>query len=99
MGNTCYMNATIQCLRSVAELRSSLKDYQQDEMGFASLQSITFALKGCFDQMEKNHTVTPVLLLQTLHMAFPNFAQTGDKGTYRQQDANEWSVKLLNDCN
>jgi ubiquitin C-terminal hydrolase len=25
LGNTCYMNATIQCLRSVPELKESLK--------------------------------------------------------------------------
>jgi len=35
------------------------------------------------------------MLLQTLHNAFPQFAQTGDKGTYRQQDANECWSELL----
>lgn len=25
LGNTCYMNATVQCLRTVPELRESLK--------------------------------------------------------------------------
>ena len=25
LGNTCYMNATIQCLRSVPELKEALK--------------------------------------------------------------------------
>lgn len=94
LGNTCYMNATIQCLRSVPELRESLKEFT-DEVSFASPQSITFALKNVFDQMEKAPTVTPILLLQTLHMAFPNFAQTGENGAYRQQDANEcWSEML-----
>jgi ubiquitin carboxyl-terminal hydrolase 14 len=94
LGNTCYMNATVQCLKSVHELRESLKDFK-NEMSLASAQSITFALKGVFEQMDKNTTVTPVLLLQTLHMAFPNFAQTGENGAYRQQDANEvWSELL-----
>jgi ubiquitin carboxyl-terminal hydrolase 14 len=73
------MNATIQCLRSVPELRESLKEFN-DEINFASPQSITLALKSVFEQMEKNSTVTPILLLQTLHMAFPNFAQTGENG-------------------
>lgn len=94
LGNTCYMNATIQCLKSVPELRESLKSFR-DEVSFASPQSITFALKGVFDQMERSNTVTPVLLLQTLHMAFPNFALTGENGTYRQQDANECWSELL----
>jgi ubiquitin carboxyl-terminal hydrolase 14 len=81
-------------MRSVPELRDSLKEFT-DDVSFASPQSITFALKNVFEQMEKSQTVTPILLLQTLHMAFPNFAQTGENGAYRQQDANEcWSEML-----
>lgn len=48
--------------------------------------------------MESNATVTPILLLQTLHTAFPQFNQKGENGGYRQQDANEcWTevTKML----
>jgi ubiquitin carboxyl-terminal hydrolase 14 len=45
--------------------------------------------------MERNATVTPVFLVQTLHNVFPQFAQTGEKGVYRQQDANECWVELM----
>lgn len=91
------MNATVQCLKSVPELREALSTYKDDFSGssLAGAQSITTAMKNLFTQMEKNNTVTPILLLQTLHMAFPQFAQTGENGTYRQQDANEcWSEML-----
>ena len=27
LGNTCYMNATLQCLRSVPELRDAIKKF------------------------------------------------------------------------
>lgn len=27
LGNTCYMNATVQCIRSVPELKDALKRY------------------------------------------------------------------------
>lgn len=27
LGNTCYMNATVQCLKRVNELKESLKNY------------------------------------------------------------------------
>lgn len=94
LGNTCYLNAVVQCLRSVPELRECLKDFKH-ETGFAAPQSITIAMKGVFEQMERSATVTPIMLLQTLHAVFPQFAQTGEKGTYRQQDANECWVELL----
>jgi ubiquitin carboxyl-terminal hydrolase 14 len=94
LGNTCYLNAVVQCLRSVPELRDALKEFRQDA-GFAAPQSITIAMKGVFDQMEKSSTVTPVMLLQTFHAVFPQFAQTGEKGMYRQQDANECWIELL----
>lgn len=94
LGNTCYLNAVVQCLRSVPELRDVLKEFKQDA-GFAAPQSITIAMKGVFDQMEKSSTVTPVMLLQTFHAVFPQFAQTGEKGMYRQQDANECWIELL----
>lgn len=29
LGNTCYMNATVQCLKTVPELRDSLKKFER----------------------------------------------------------------------
>lgn len=101
LGNTCYMNATLQCLRSVRELRGALKDYREDSSGgsglagLASPQAITMSMKNLFEDMERSDTITPVLFLQRLHIAFPNFAQTGENGSYRQQDANECWSELL----
>lgn len=94
LGNTCYMNATVQCLRAVPELREALKTFR-DDMSLVPAQSITLALKGAFEQMEKSSTVTPILLLQTLHMAFPQFAAAGENGAYRQQDANECLTEMM----
>uniref|UniRef100_A0AAG5CVP4 Ubiquitin carboxyl-terminal hydrolase n=1 Tax=Anopheles atroparvus TaxID=41427 RepID=A0AAG5CVP4_ANOAO len=101
LGNTCYMNATLQCLRSVRELRAALKEYREDSSGssglagLASPQAITLSMKNLFEDMERSDTITPVLFLQRLHIAFPNFAQTGEQGSYRQQDANECWSELL----
>lgn len=97
LGNTCYMNATVQCLKSVKELREALNQCQVDITDHLSDQSlaITASMKHVFQQMDKGNTVTPILLLQTLHRAFPQFSQTGENGTYRQQDANECWSELL----
>lgn len=32
LGNTCYMNATVQCLRTVPELRNALLNYDKSEL-------------------------------------------------------------------
>ena len=87
-------------MKSVPELGESLKEYKEDFSinSLGSAQSITAAMRSVFEQLNGASTVTPVLLLQTLHMAFPQFAQTGEKGSYQQQDANEcWSelMKML----
>lgn len=95
LGNTCYMNASVQCLRAVPELRQALLAYNDDNNSLASAASITMSMKGVFEQMERSNTVTPILLLQMLHMAFPQFAQTGENGGYRQQDANECLTELM----
>ncbi|EDV98878.1 ubiquitin carboxyl-terminal hydrolase 14 [Drosophila grimshawi] len=99
LGNTCYMNATVQCLRAVPELRKALEKFRHDGSdATSSAFTISSAMKIVFTQMEKGTTITPIVLLQALHRASPQFAQTGENGTYRQQDANEcWSeiLKML----
>lgn len=97
LGNTCYMNATVQCLRVVPELRAAVRDFKEDFAlsATSSAASIVNALKTVFAQMDGGATVNPVVLLHCLHLAFPQFAQTGENGVYRQQDANECWGELL----
>ncbi|XP_029446960.1 ubiquitin carboxyl-terminal hydrolase 14 [Rhinatrema bivittatum] len=99
LGNTCYMNATVQCIRSVPELKEALKRYSgvlraSGEM--ASAQYITAALRDLFESMDKtSSSIPPIILLQFLHMAFPQFAEKGEQGQYLQQDANECWVQMM----
>uniref|UniRef100_A0A1A9W057 Ubiquitin carboxyl-terminal hydrolase n=1 Tax=Glossina brevipalpis TaxID=37001 RepID=A0A1A9W057_9MUSC len=94
LGNTCYLNATLQCLHAVPELRSALDNFRVENADDDSL-TITCGLKFLFKQMERGSTITPIALLQTFHRAFPQFSHTGENGTYRQQDANECWSELL----
>ncbi|KAF5301645.1 hypothetical protein FQA39_LY10692 [Lamprigera yunnana] len=98
INNTCYMNATVQCLRTVPELREALKtfkgDIQRDDTS-AIAQSITAALRDLYSSMDQGLTIPPFSLLQMLHIAFPRFAETSEHGGFQQQDANECWTELI----
>uniref|UniRef100_A0A8D3E7T1 Ubiquitin carboxyl-terminal hydrolase n=1 Tax=Scophthalmus maximus TaxID=52904 RepID=A0A8D3E7T1_SCOMX len=92
LGNTCYMNATVQCLRSVPELKTALRRYSgalRSSGANAPSQYITAALRDLYETMDKtSSSLPPIILLQFLHMAFPQFAEKGDQGQYLQQVTN-----------
>ncbi|KFM65368.1 Ubiquitin carboxyl-terminal hydrolase 14, partial [Stegodyphus mimosarum] len=99
LGNTCYMNATIQCLKTVPELRKALKEFPGGLASGSSIvpaQSITAALRDLYEAMDHCGTeYQPIILLQVLHMAFPRFAEKNEHGTYIQQDANECWTEVM----
>ncbi|GFV97051.1 ubiquitin carboxyl-terminal hydrolase 14 [Trichonephila clavipes] len=99
LGNTCYMNATIQCLKTVPELREALKKFSGNITSGNSIvpaQSITAGLRDLYAAMDVcGADYQPIILLQVLHMAFPRFAEKNDHGTFMQQDANECWTEIM----
>ena len=100
LGNTCYLNATVQCLKTVPELRDALKSFSGGlaTAGSTSLvpaQSITAALRDLYDTMDKGSSLPPVVLVQMMHLAFPRFAEKSEHGGFQQQDANECWTELI----
>ncbi|XP_007548814.1 ubiquitin carboxyl-terminal hydrolase 14-like [Poecilia latipinna] len=62
----------------------------------APAQYITAALRDLYETMDKtSSSLPPIILLQFLHMAFPQFAEKGDQGQYLQQDANECWLQMM----
>lgn len=100
LGNTCYMNATIQCLKVVPELRTALSRFEGNVSLSTSEQakseSITAALRDLYKTMDRGATVPPIIMLQVLHNAFPAFAERGEQGGFQQQDADECWMSMLN---
>ena len=103
LGNTCYLNSTLQTLRSVPELQEALSTYiptpaAASASSFAgslatSIDMIS-SLKDLYKQMgETQNGIPPFAFLYALRAVFPQFAQKSKSGQgYAQQDAEEaWS--------
>ncbi|KNZ75560.1 Ubiquitin carboxyl-terminal hydrolase 6 [Termitomyces sp. J132] len=96
LGNTCYMNASVQALRAIPELQIALTA--------PSLQSATplpAALRDLYASMARtSDTVTPVAFLSTLRQVNPQFAEVDRSGklggAYAQQDAEECFGQIIN---
>lgn len=110
LGNTCYLNSTLQTLRGVPELQDALQKYRPtagsgggsglgdlSSFGLGGLGSsvdLTSSLRDLFKQMsETQEGFPPLMFLNSLRNAFPQFAQRDNNGHgYAQQDAEEaWS--------
>lgn len=64
LGNTCYLNAVVQCLKSVPELCNGLKNFRNVDSDLSS--SLTQSLKDTYDFMDKHKQsdYPPILLVQ-----------------------------------
>ena len=93
LGNTCYLNATLQCFKTVPELKKALQDFDgglgSDDRALAS------ALRDLYRTMDKGQTIPPLVLVQLVHNVFPRFAERGEQGGFQQQDANECWIELM----
>lgn len=96
LGNTCYMNSTIQCLRKIPELRASLESSPLSIASSSNAEKMVYALNQLYKQMDNNDDyITPSQFVQLMRLTFPQFAQQGPKGGFAQQDADEFLSELL----
>ncbi|EED19339.1 ubiquitin C-terminal hydrolase, putative [Talaromyces stipitatus ATCC 10500] len=110
LGNTCYLNSTLQTLRGIPELQQELLRYSStsssdgasrlSELGLGGLgasSDLTGSLRDLYKQMsETQEGFPPLMFLNVLRNTFPQFAQKAQNGHgYAQQDAEEaWSQIL-----
>jgi ubiquitin carboxyl-terminal hydrolase 14 len=64
LGNTCYLNAVVQCLKSVPELCQGLSKFKNNHGDIAG--SLTLALRDLYDFVDKykQSDYPPMLLVQ-----------------------------------
>ncbi|KAK3948058.1 hypothetical protein QBC32DRAFT_352559 [Pseudoneurospora amorphoporcata] len=92
-GNTCYLNSTLQVLRSIPELNDALKSYKGEQ----SMLDPTAQLRNLYDMMSKTQEgIPPLGFLHALRVTYPQFAERERDGQgFAQQDAEEaWSQIL-----
>ncbi|CRG86224.1 ubiquitin carboxyl-terminal hydrolase 14 [Talaromyces islandicus] len=113
LGNTCYLNSTLQTLRGIPELQQELLQYSSTGAsdgpsglgnlsafglgGLGASMDLTASLRDLYKQMsETQEGFPPLMFLNALRNAFPQFAQKAKNGHgYAQQDAEEaWSQIL-----
>ncbi|KAJ3011422.1 UNVERIFIED_CONTAM: Ubiquitin carboxyl-terminal hydrolase 14 [Siphonaria sp. JEL0065] len=88
LGNTCYMNATLQCLRAVPELQDALRGipaaFSQEPRS-----NLVKSMSSLYTQLANSgDAVTPLVFLQVLRSNFQQFAEQNNHG-FMQQDAEE----------
>ena len=98
LGNTCYLNSTVQCLGRVPELRKALKELAQsaqtkpDDMAYM----LAYSLGVTYNSLDKaSDAVSPDLLVTVIRKLNPLFADN-DNGHFKQQDADECVSLILN---
>ena len=100
LGNTCYLNSTVQCLGRVPELRSALKEYTaQNADAYNAInpaKKLTYAWGKTYQLLDTaTEPVTPMQLVEVVREINPMFAEV-DHGVCKQQDADECVSLLLN---
>ncbi|KAJ6442233.1 ubiquitin C-terminal hydrolase [Purpureocillium lavendulum] len=97
LGNTCYLNSTLQTLRSIPELQTALTEYSPSSSGFMagmSQMDLAAQLSGLYTKMSQTQEPFPPMnFLSALRVVFPQFAEKAKSNNgYAQQDAEEaWS--------
>ena len=100
LGNTCYLNSTVQCLGRVKELRESLEEYVTNNndapLSLNPAKKLTYAWGLTYKSLDTaTEPVTPMQLVQIIREINPMFAEV-DHGVCKQQDADECVSLLLN---
>ncbi|KAI9353254.1 hypothetical protein DFJ73DRAFT_828813 [Zopfochytrium polystomum] len=89
LGNTCYLNATLQCLRVIPELQQGMRKGPKSAGAGNPRAAIMTTLSTLYDQLEKSGAaIPPFVFLEILRASYPQFAQQNNQG-FMQQDAEE----------
>jgi len=95
LGNTCYLNSSLQCMRAIPEIGTSLQKYTGASSGDTG--AFIMALRQLNAELDRSNSakeVKPFQFVSTFRTTYPMFAQQNEGGRgFMQQDAEEcWST-------
>ncbi|EMG46597.1 Ubiquitin carboxyl-terminal hydrolase [Candida maltosa Xu316] len=96
LGNTCYLNSSLQTLFQMEDVQQKVKsfDFSVGVPGRTN-DNLVLALNTVFSQMsKKQEAITPSIFLSLFRRSFPQFAEQ-QNGIYKQQDAEEAFSQIL----
>ena len=95
LGNTCYLNSTLQCLRRISEFRAALATFRPTNPNDLS-DVLTHTLALTFRGLETTGSAyTPLHFVTAVRQVFPQFNETDSEGNHKQQDSEEFLTSLL----
>nr|XP_018265789.1 uncharacterized protein I303_02163 [Kwoniella dejecticola CBS 10117]OBR87947.1 hypothetical protein I303_02163 [Kwoniella dejecticola CBS 10117] len=94
LGQTCYLNSTLQALKTIPQLNVALDSYSAASSSPEG--RVTTSLKNLFSGLNQTaDAVPPYNVLSNLRILAPQFAETDNAGRPCQQDADEAWTQLL----
>lgn len=96
LGNTCYLNSSIQALAAIPKVNKTLQETTKSG-ALGSDEHLVQQLKTVVKQLDdkKRDSVTPGELVSSLRAHNPMFSERDPMGMFKQQDAEEAFTLLL----
>lgn len=98
LGNTCYLNSTLQAIRAIPEVHQALTEFtpSSSSSSFVPESRVANSLKNLFITIDNTpNAVPPLEVISNLRILAPQFAERDQRGQYAQQDADEAWTQLV----
>jgi ubiquitin carboxyl-terminal hydrolase 14 len=96
LGNTCYLNSTLQLLRAAPEFSNAIVNMKPPSQSAGEDVMIAKELKSLWSQLQRSHkAISPLTFVAAVRSVFPRFNEQGPRGGFIQQDADDFFNELM----